>query len=182
MMTETETGKAKVVDQKASPSPGKWKSRIIFLLIGLVAGMGLLGLIGWKAMPSMMLTVHESKYSTVEKTTEALRAAIVGQGWYCPAIRNLNKTMAKHGVPLDRQVRLVELCNTEHANKVLTDNPEVSTLMPCAWGVYQGDDGKVYISGMNMGLMGKMFGGTVAKVMGGDVAKDEAEMLKGVIK
>ena len=27
-------------------------------------------------------------------------------------------------------------------------------------------DGKVYVSGTNMGLMGKMFGGNVAEVMG----------------
>ena len=60
-------------------------------------------------------------------------------------------------------------------------NPEVSTLMPCAWGVYKGDDGKVYISGMNMGLTGKLFGGNIAKVMGSSVSKDEKAMLKDVI-
>jgi hypothetical protein len=54
--------------------------------------------------------------------------------------------------------------------------------MPCAWGVYKGKDGKVYISGMNMGLMGKMFGGNIAKVMGGTVSKDEQAILKNVIQ
>jgi hypothetical protein len=54
--------------------------------------------------------------------------------------------------------------------------------MPCAWGVYEGDDGRVYITGMNMGLMGKMFGGNIAKVMGGSVSKDEARMLARVIR
>lgn len=54
-------------------------------------------------------------------------------------------------------------------------------LMPCAWGVY-GKDGKVMITGMNMGLMGKMFGGTIARVMGGSVARDEAAILEKVTK
>lgn len=54
--------------------------------------------------------------------------------------------------------------------------------MPCAWGVYKGKDGKIYISGMNMGLMGKMFGGNIAKVMGEAVSKDEEQMLKEVIR
>lgn len=34
---------------------------------------------------------------------------------------------------------------------------------------------------MNMGLMGKMFGGNIARVMGGAVSKDEARMLEHVI-
>jgi|GEM_PF-2326123 len=34
---------------------------------------------------------------------------------------------------------------------------------------------------MNMGLMAKIFGGNIAKVMGGSVADDEAKMLTPVI-
>jgi hypothetical protein len=34
---------------------------------------------------------------------------------------------------------------------------------------------------MNMGLMGKLFGGNVARVIGGNVAKDESKMLEEVI-
>ena len=79
------------------------------------------------------------------------------------------------------QIR-VELCNAKYAKDILMTNPEVSTLMPCAWGVYKGKDGKIYISGMNMGLMGKMFGGNIAKVMGEAVSKDEEQMLKEVIR
>jgi uncharacterized protein (DUF302 family) len=82
---------------------------------------------------------------------------------------------------MSRQVKIVELCKAEYARDVLSTNPEVSTLMPCAWGVYEGDDGKIYISGMNMGLMGKMFGGNIAKVMGDLVVKDEARILERVI-
>jgi uncharacterized protein (DUF302 family) len=77
---------------------------------------------------------------------------------------------------------IVELCKAEYAKDVLSTNPEVSTLIPCAWGVYEGDDGNVYITGMNMGLMGKMFGGNIAKVMGASVAKDEKQMLKDTIR
>ena len=94
----------------------------------------------------------------------------------------MNKAMAKSGVQMDNQVRIVELCNAKYAKDILTTNPEVSTLMPCAWGVYKGKDGKVYISGMNMGLMGKMFGGNIARVMGESVSQDEEKMLGGVIR
>ena len=129
----------------------------------------------------MMLATHQSRYDTVEETCIQLKAAIEKNGWSCPAIRDMNLTMEKHGVTMSRQVKIVELCKAEYARDVLSTNPEVSTLMPCAWGVYEGDDGKIYISGMNMGLMGKMFGGNIAKVMGDLVAKDEVRILERII-
>jgi hypothetical protein len=48
--------------------------------------------------------------------------------------------------------------------------------------VWQGDDGKVYLSEMNMGLMAKIFGGNISKIMGGKVVKDEEKMLEGLLK
>ncbi|RKY24266.1 MAG: DUF302 domain-containing protein [Planctomycetota bacterium] len=133
-------------------------------------------------MPSMMLNIHESRYQDVDRTCVELKKAIEANGWSCPAIRNMNKAMAKHGVQFDRPVRIVELCKADYAKRILTTNAEMLTLMPCAWGVYEGADGKVWISGMNTGLMGKMFGGTIAEVLGKDVAADEKAMLKSVTK
>ena len=93
----------------------------------------------------------------------------------------MNASMAKQGVEFNGKVRLVELCKAEYAHDVLETNPEVSTLMPCAFGVYEGADGAVYISGMNMGLMGKLFGGRIAEIMGNKVAHDEHAILAPVI-
>ena len=145
--------------------------------LGLLAGVLLTGAVAWQVMPGMMLDVRESPYDTVEETCDRLAATIEENGWSNQAVRNMNASMAKHGVTMDRPVRVVELCNAEHAKTVLNANPEVSTMMPCAWGVYEGKDGNVYVSGMNMGLMGQMFGGTIAEVMGGVVAEDEETML-----
>ena len=157
-------------------------NRIISFIFGLVVGSVLVGIIVWLSMPSMMIVVHQSRYDSIDETCNRLKAAIEANGWENPAIRNMNKAMAKHGVQMDKQVKIVELCNAKYAKDILMTNPEVSTLMPCAWGVYKGKDGKIYISGMNMGLMGKMFGGNIAKVMGGAVSKDEEQMLKEVIR
>ena len=148
---------------------------------GLVLGIAICAATMFAMMPGMMLTVHESRFGTVEETCAALEKAIADGGWSCPGVRDMKQSMAKYGVEFAGEARIVELCKAEYAREVLTTNPEVLNLMPCAWGVYQGADGKVYISGMNMGLMGKMFGGTIAKVMGGSVAKDEAAMLASVV-
>jgi len=160
----------------------KKTKQLVPFISGLVVGAILVGVIGWLSMPSLMIVVHQSRYDSIEETCNRLKAAIEANGWESPAIRNMNKAMAKNGVQMDKQVKIVELCKAKYAKDVLMTNPEVSTLMPCAWGVYKGKDGKVYISGMNMGLMGKMFGGNIAKVMGEAVSKDEKQMLKEVIR
>ena len=49
--------------------------------------------------------------------------------------------------------------------------------MPCTLAVYEADDGKVYLSKTNTGLMGRLFGGTVGEVMGDLVSAEEAEIL-----
>jgi len=152
------------------------------LVASVFFGIALTALAGWAAMPRMMLTVHQSRYSDVDQTCEELKAAIEAAGWSCPAIRDMNKSMAKHGVQHDRPVRIVELCQADYAHDILGGNPEVSTLMPCAFGVYEGADGKVYISGMNTGLMGKMFGGKIAEVMGTEVSQDEEKILERIIQ
>ena len=158
------------------------KSHLIHLVVGIAGGVVALGLIMLLSMPRMMLVVHESRYNTVEETCSKLKESIEAQGWVCPSIRNMGDTIRKSGVDMKEDIRIVELCNAKHAYDVLITNPEVSTLMPCAWGVYKGEDGLVYISTMNMGLMGKIFGGNIAKVMAGEVARNEHDMLKAVIK
>ena len=49
--------------------------------------------------------------------------------------------------------------------------------MPCRIGVYETKDGKVHIAEMDIGLMSKMFGGTIVKVMA-KVAQEEESKSK----
>ena len=149
--------------------------------IGLVLGVALTGVVVWQVMPGMMIVEHRSKYG-LDETVSRLQQAIEDAGWNSPGVRNMNASMAKHGVTFDRQVRLVEMCHADHAKSVLTTDRHIATLMPCAVAVYEGDDGQVYLSGMNMGLMGKMFGGNIARVMGGAVADDERRILSSVVQ
>lgn len=166
--------------QTASPSSLKGSGWLAFLS-GLILGFLFMGALMWFTMPGMMIKVHRSRFDSVDQTCQELKKSIEQAGWNCPAIRDMTQTLAKHGVTLDRPVRIVELCQAHYAQKVLTTNPEVSTLMPCAFGVYKGTDGHVYISRMNTGLMGKMFGGVIAEVMGKHVAKDEEKILDAVV-
>jgi len=157
--------------------------RLAPALVGFVLGILVTAIVMWKAMPGMMLTSHVSRFATVEETCDAIQKVVASNdaGWVSPGTRSMTDSIKKHGVAFTKDVRIVELCNAKYAADILTTNPEVSTLMPCAWGVYEGEDGKIHITGMNMSLMARMFGGNIAAVMGGSVAEDEHEILTEVV-
>jgi hypothetical protein len=94
----------------------------------------------------------------------------------------MTESIRQQGGQLNREIQVVELCKASYAQDILSTNPEVSTLMPCAWGVYKDESGRVMISGMNMGLMGRLFGGNIARVISGQVAVDESAILAHVIQ
>jgi len=157
------------------------KSLVTGGLIGVLAGVVVCGLVVFAALPSLMIVTHESELG-FDETVAALEKSIKANDWVVSTVSDMNKSMAKHGVEFGPRVKLVKLCKPEYAKSVLTTDRHVSTLMPCSFAVYEGDDGKVYLSKMNMGLMAKMFGGNVAKVMGGSVARDEKAMLAGIVR
>jgi uncharacterized protein (DUF302 family) len=156
------------------------KRIVISGLVGLVIGAALTGLVVVKAMPGMMIVTEPSRLG-FEETVQAIQKGIDEQGWSSPATLNMNKSMAKHGVTLEPQVRVIQLCQPEYAKDVLTTDRYVASLMPCSIAVYESDEGRVCVSKMNTGLMGTLFGGNIAKVMGGKVAKDEQAILANVV-
>ncbi len=56
----------------------------------------------------------------------------------------------------------------------------VSVLMPCTISVYEKADGSVWVGAMNPGLIAPLFGGVVAQVMAGPVAREQADFIRSV--
>ncbi len=152
-------------------------------IVGVMVGFLLCGIVVFTAMPSLMVVTRESKLG-FDETVAALEKRIPEHGWVISGGQpiDMNKSMAKHGVTFKPRVKLAKLCNAEYAKSVLTTDRHISCMMPCSMAVWEGDDGKVYLSEMNMALMAKMFGGNVAKVMGEKVVHDEEEMLQGLLE
>ena len=148
---------------------------------GAMLGIVVTGILVRVFLPGMMIQVKESSLG-FDETVAALEEAIVDHGWVSPGTSDMQQSLAKQGRPVPYRVKLVKLCHPEYAKRVLDAERHVSCLMPCTIAVWEGDDEKVYISKMNTGLMGTMFGGTIAEVMGGSVAKDEEAMLAGIVK
>ena len=152
-------------------------NKVINIVLGFVGGIILTGVIGWTMMPSMMLHETESPYG-MEKTVATISENALAKGWVVPSVSPLHKSVKKHGGGDVLPVMLVNLCQANHAARMLGDDSarKVSVFMPCTISVYKKADGKTYMSSMNAGLLGNMFGGIVAEVMA-EVAVDQQSFI-----
>lgn len=142
-------------------------------------GMVLMGIIVWFTTPSLMLIKHKSNRSyddTIVALSEAIKKK---QDWRVLTVNDYQKTTAAFGA-LER-VGSMNICNPRYASKILANDADrgATAFMPLALGVYEDKKGQVYISQLNVGLIGMMFGGTIADVMG-MAGKDLNEVVASV--
>jgi len=149
------------------------KKIIIALSLGIVGGILLTGIAVASVMPKMMLHENESPLG-YQETVAHLENVITNSGWIISQKINMQQSIAKYGKTI-QPVTLIKICQADYADRILNTDEAmyVSVMMPCSISVYQKSNGKTYVSTMNTGLMGRMFGGVVAEVMGGPVAADE---------
>ena len=144
------------------------------LFIGL--GMLLMGCMVWIMMPKMMLTSYKSE-NNIEETVDKLKVAInAAENWKVTGEFDFQKNIHDAGHDKIEKVGSFAICNPKYASMILAEEPnrKVTSIMPLKIGIYQKKNGDVYVSELNIGLMGMMFGGTIAKVMaiaGKDVKK-----------
>ncbi len=131
-----------------------------------LAGMVLMGLIVWFTMPSLMMVKQKSSRSyddTIAVLSESLKKK---QDWRVLTVNDYQKSTASFGA-IER-VGSMNVCNPRYASKILANDRDrgVTAFMPLAIGVYEDKKGQVYVSQLNVGLLGMMFGGTIADMMG----------------
>ena len=145
----------------------------------VLVGMLLMGLIVWFTMPSLMLIKHKSTRSyddTIAVLGEALKTK---PDWRVLTVNDYQKSTAAFGA-IER-VGSMNICNPRYASRILANDTDrgATAFMPLALGVYEDKEGQVYVSQLNVGLIGMMFGGTIADVMG-TAGKDLNEVVASV--
>ena len=83
------------MEQKAktkNTAQHRFAGKIGWLIGGVVLGIVVFGVSMFMVMPKMMLTVHQSRYDTVEKTCEELTKAISAEGWNSPRVPVARRT------------------------------------------------------------------------------------------
>ena len=152
---------------------------VIHSIIWLLAGMVLMGLIVWFTMPLLMLLKYRSKFNYDETIAFLSETFKKKEDWRILAVNDYQKTTEAF-VKLER-VGSINFCNPRRASQILADdkNRGVTALMPMGLGVYEDKKGQVFISILNFGLLGKMFGGTISEVMG-KAGNEVTEVIKSV--
>ncbi|MBN2162741.1 MAG: DUF302 domain-containing protein [Pontiellaceae bacterium] len=139
----------------------------------VVAGVVLAGVVGWNVMPKQMIQERRSPLGYAE-TIAKIEQNVKDGGWIISSTMHLDESLKKQGKEAP-PVTLINICQPDHAAAILSDESAryISIMMPCTISVYQKSDGNTYVATMGMRLMGKMFGGVIADVMGGKVAEEE---------
>jgi uncharacterized protein (DUF302 family) len=161
-------------------STGK-RTNLSLFIAGLILGIVITGFTVTFSMPKMMLTIHKSKLG-FEETVSTIEKSAIERGWKVHKIYNLQKSISESGQGDIGRVKVISLCQPEHAYSILVDDSrkKVSAMMPSRLGVYETKKGDVYITGINIELMSKMFGGEIEKAMV-KVDEEQTEMLKEII-
>ena len=145
---------------------------IVGIIIGIVICAGSLMIPGVQqkmaqSMGQQMLIEIESPLSfdeTLVKLEENAKAA----GWKVPSKwkvnfqRNLNKVTGTDIGPN----RVLKMCEPKAAVKILVHDKfkKLTTMMPCTIAVYEKSDGKVFISLMDMRMLGMIYGGEIKEI------------------
>jgi uncharacterized protein (DUF302 family) len=150
------------------------------LIGGFIAGVVFVAILAMSMAGDLMMREVESPFG-LEETAARIQANIQKlkhKGWALSGLRDPSKAVAAAGGNV-LPVLLLEACSTNYSKPLLKEDDSriLSLMMPCTITVYKKENGKTYIGLMNAGLMGKMFGPKVAKIMA-QVAEDQAEFLK----
>ena len=132
---------------------------------------------------SQTLMFFDLEWKAVDDTIAELSRVAQETGWMVPKVYDLQGSLAAKGHTDAGAMKIMSLCQPHHAAQVLAldENKRLASIMPCRFGVYQTSDGKVYISGMNIALMSRMFGSAVAGPIQ-QAAADEEAMIKTVMR
>jgi len=132
-------------------------------------------------LPKKMLTVHKSRLG-FDETVTAVQEEAEKRGWNVPKVYDIQTTLAKADHTDMNRIKIVSICQPHHAYNILKpdDNKFVAGMMPCRVGIFETEEGEVYVSEMNLGLMSKLFSPSIRDVMG-IVAAEEQEMISGIV-
>jgi uncharacterized protein (DUF302 family) len=137
-----------------------------------------LALIG-DQISNMMFVTHQSKFDFSE-TIQKIKERGEAFGWYHPMVNNHYEMEMNLGLENPNRVATISMCIPRSAYKILKVNKKLAVMMPLQINVYE-EDGRVFITWMNIKMMGKLFGETVSEIMGKAV-EDMMVVHKGIIE
>jgi uncharacterized protein (DUF302 family) len=96
-----------------------------------------------KVRRNAMLQITESSKS-VDQATADLEQAVKKHGFGVLHIYDLKATLKEKGAPIENECRVLEVCNPQQAQKVLSSDMSMNIALPCRVSVYE-QDGRTWI-------------------------------------
>ena len=131
-------------------------------MVKRIKGSELLTLIG-DQLSNMMFVTHQSNFGFSE-TIQKIKDSGEAFGWYNPIITNHYEIEMNLGLEYPNRVATVSMCIPRSAHTILKVNKKLAVMMPMQINIYE-DNGTVFITWMNIKMMGKLFGETVSEIM-----------------
>ncbi len=164
-----------------SMSPGEKQDTMLKLMPEMmkrVKGSEIAGMIG-ELMSGMMFVTHKSRLGFAETIQEIKRRGEKA-GWYNPTIHNHLEIEQNFGLKDPNKVANVSMCIPRSAYEILKVNKKLSVMMPLQISVFE-EEGQVYVTWMNIKMIGKLLGSTVAAEMG-EAARGLTDVHEGIVE
>jgi uncharacterized protein (DUF302 family) len=139
----------------------------VFLILGFIAGIIFAGIAISVSSGEMMVKEFKSPYDfdkTVETVAQRINSA---KGWHVTEIIDQNKEVKENGGYDIGNFKIIKYCHGGYSSRMLDtdDRKKIGNMMPKTFAVYEKSDGQVFVSTMNGGIMGKLFGGETEKII-----------------
>lgn len=129
----------------------------------------------------MMAAMFDYRRSRLgfDETVNALGTAMDRQGWKRGPVHDAQAAMIKAGMADSKRMKVLEGCPAGFNEKLGKAGQGKLPPHPCRFTVFEGRDGKTYVTRMNSALIAKGIQGEAAKLMAG-IGSDEETILKGI--
>ena len=132
-------------------------------------------------MEKKPLIIEQESPFDVQTTVKKIIAEAIAKEWQNPATHDLQQSLAKSG-KIVRPVQVIEICKPEYSGRMLEKNHEriASIMMPCRISVYEKEDGKAYVTLLNMEAVADGLPTTVTDAIRG-ASEESFEIVNSVI-
>ena len=102
------------------------------------------------------MLIKLSTQKTVKETAAALQTAVEDNHFGVMHVYNLKETLIKKGVEFKQECLIYEVCQPQQAKKVLDQNMNISTALPCRISIFE-ENGKTVLATLKPSVVLAMF-------------------------
>lgn len=137
----------------------KLANRIVFLIMGFIAGLLFSGIVISISSGNMMLKEMKSPFD-FNKTVETIENKINNkEGWHVVQTIDQQYEIEKYTSKKIAKIKIIQYCNANFSQQMLNSDSrlKMGSMMPKTFAVYEKTNGGVYVSTANGAIMGKLF-------------------------